>query len=283
MLEEMNEGEESGRATGGQAKVDRRPWSLFLKFFICAAASLTLLGGSLGSPLLSHECSFRGFAADSPGFFDSSAPAAQQPTAAPAPARDSDKPDRPTSDPYTGSLSIFEDAKRDENLQINRVMDILQIRPGSRVADIGAGSGWFTVRAARRVGAEGTVYAVEINREYLKHIEERAAREQLANVRGVFGKEDDPLLPAAQVDAVLILKTYHEIAEPIRLMRNLRRSLSAGALVGIIDRNGKGDDHGLDDRKVIAEAARAGFTLVSQHDFVKPDGMDYFLVFRARN
>jgi ubiquinone/menaquinone biosynthesis C-methylase UbiE len=150
------------------------------------------------------------------------------------------------------------------------------------VADIGAGSGWFTVRAARRVGARGTVYAVEINRDYLKHIEERAAREGLANVRAVLGREDDPLLPAAGVDAVLILKTYHEIAEPIRLMRNVRRSLSPGALVGIIDRNGAGDDHGLDDRKVIAEAARAGFALVAQHDFVKADGMDYFLVFRAR-
>jgi predicted methyltransferase len=283
MLNETNESEEPDRAAGGRAKVDRRPWSLFLKFFICAAASFTLLGGSLGSPLLSHECSFRAIEEDLPGFSGVSLSDAQKPQAAQAPARDSDKPDRPTSDPYTGSLSIFEDAKRDENLQINRVMDILRIRQGSRVADIGAGSGWFTVRAARRVGAEGTVYAVEINREYLKHIEERAAREQLPNVRGVLGKEDDPLLPAARVDAVLILKTYHEIAEPIRLMRNLRRSLSAGALVGIIDRNGTGDDHGLDARKVIAEAARAGFTLVEQHDFVKPDGMDYFLVFRARD
>jgi hypothetical protein len=63
----------------------------------------------------------------------------------------------------------------------------------------------------------------------------------------------------------------------------LRRALAAGALVGIIDRNGAGDDHGLDDRKVIAEVERAGFALVEQHDFVKPDGMDYFLVFRARD
>jgi hypothetical protein len=66
-------------------------------------------------------------------------------------------------------------------------------------------------------------------------------------------------------------------------MRNLRRSLSAGALVGIIDRNGAGDDHGLEERKVIGEMARAGFALVEQYDFVKPDAMDYFLVFRARD
>ncbi len=280
MLDEMNENENLDSAPTTIAKVDRRPWSLFLKIFICAAASFTLLGGSLGSPLhqqFEHKHLDDGLS----GFIGVATPAAQKPKAAQTPARDADKLDRPTSDPYTGSLSIFEDEKREEKLQINRVMDILGIKEGSQVADIGAGSGWFTVRAARRVGARGAVYAVEINEDYLKHITERAAKEQLANVRPVLGKEDDPLLPKASVDAVLILKTYHEIAEPIRLLRNLRQSLRAGALVGVIDRNGTGNDHGLDDKKVITEAERAGFTLVEQHDFMKPDGMDYFLVFRA--
>lgn len=242
--------------------------AIFVKFLLCVAASLTLLGASL---------------------------AFQQPKRATGQAKpaistppkgaqvESDKLDRPTSEPYKGSLSIFEDERREEKLQINRVMDILGIREGSRVADIGAGSGWFTVRAARRVGARGAVYAVEINEDYLKHIAERASKENLPNIRTVLGKEDDPLLPGASVDAVLILKTYHEIAEPIRLMRAVRRSLTAGALVGIIDRNGAGDDHGLEDRKVIKELERAGFALVEQYDFVKPDGMDYFLVFRARD
>ncbi|MET0650800.1 MAG: class I SAM-dependent methyltransferase, partial [Pyrinomonadaceae bacterium] len=162
-----------------------------------------------------------------------------------------------------------------------RVMDILGIGPGTDVADIGAGSGWFTVRAARRVGEGDLVYAVEINTDYLKHIEERAAREKLPNVRTVLGKEDDPRLPADSVDAVLLLKTYHEIARPVPLLRHVRRSMRAGARLGIIDRNGKGDDHGLDADAVIREAGRAGFELIEQYDFVKPDGMDYFLVFRA--
>ena len=281
MVDEMNENENLDRPTAKDAKVDRRPWSLFIKLFICATASFTLLGGSLGSPL--QRQFERNLDDDLSSFIGTATPTAQQPQAAQTPARDADKVNRPTSDPYTGSLSIFEDEKREEKLQINRVMDILRIKEGSQVADIGAGSGWFTVRAARRVGDKGAVYAVEINEDYLKHIAERAAKEQLANIRTIHGKEDDPLLPKASVDAILILKTYHEIAEPIRLMRALRRALRSGALVGIIDRNGKGDDHGLDDRKVIAEAERAGFTLLEQHDFVKPDGMDYFLVFRARD
>lgn len=193
----------------------------------------------------------------------------------------SDAINRPTSKPYTGDLSIFEDPKRDEKLQPNRIMDILGIREGSSVADIGAGSGWFTVRAARRVGSAGMVYAVDINREYLDYIEKRSKRESLANIRVILGKEDDPLLPEKSVDAVLLLKTYHEVAQPIRLLKKTRASMRAGALLGIIDRNGKGDDHGLDKEVVIKEAERAGFLLVDQYDFVKPDNVDYFLVFRV--
>jgi len=192
----------------------------------------------------------------------------------------SDAINRPTSKPYTGELSIFEDPKRDDKLQPGRIMDILGIKQGSNVADIGAGSGWFTVRAARRVG-NGIVYAVDINRNYLDYIENRSKRDGLANIRVILGKEDDPLLPAKSVDAVLLLKTYHEVAQPIRLLKRTREAMRAGALLGIIDRNGKGDDHGLDKEVVIKEAGRAGFALVNQYDFVKPDNVDYFLVFRA--
>ena len=189
---------------------------------------------------------------------------------------------RPTSKPYTGDLSIFEEPERDERLQINRVMEILKIKQGSNVADIGAGSGWFTVRAARRVGTNGNVYAVEINRDYLKYVEARAVKEKLSNIHTVLGKEDDPLLPRDSVDAVLILKTYHEIAQPILLLARLRESMRPRALLGIIDKNGNGKNHGINQEVVIKEAGEAGFSVVDQYDFVKPDGMDYFLVLRAR-
>jgi SAM-dependent methyltransferase len=189
---------------------------------------------------------------------------------------------RPTSEPYNGDLSIFEDEKRGERLQINRVMDLLNIKEGSSVADIGAGSGWFTVRAAARVGPLGAVFAVEINPEYIAYIRERASREGFANIRTVLGKEDDPMLAPLSVDAVLMLKTYHEIAEPIRLLAKLRAAMRPGALLGIIDRDGDGGDHGIDSSTVMKEAARAGFEKVEQYDFVKPDGMDYFLILRAR-
>lgn len=161
-------------------------------------------------------------------------------------------------------------------------MDILGIKERSNVADIGAGSGWFTVRAARRVGSAGTVYAVDINREYLKYIDVRVKREALTNIRTILGKDDDPLLPAQTIDAVLLLKTYHEVAQPVRLLRHTRGAMRPGALLGIIDRNGEGDDHGIDKKVVIEEAGRAGFVLVNTYDFVKPDNVDYFLVFRPQ-
>jgi SAM-dependent methyltransferase len=184
---------------------------------------------------------------------------------------------RKTSQPYSGDLSIFDSPGRDERLQIDRVMDILGITSGKSVADIGAGSGWFTVRAAKRVGDAGTVYAVDINPDAIRYIDSRTQKENLHNIRTILGKPENPLLPA-MVDAVLLLKTYHEVAQPVELLRNLRPSLRAGSKVGVIDRNGNGVNHGVARAVVIREATEAGYQLLEQEDFVK-DGMDYFLVF----
>jgi SAM-dependent methyltransferase len=197
------------------------------------------------------------------------------------PALVSQQADRPTSTPYTGDLSIFEYPDRDQKLHVDRVMDLLGIAPGKVVADVGAGSGWFTVRAAARVGSAGAVYAEDINPKAIDYITERAAREKLANVRPVLGDVDDTKLPSNSVDAVLILKTYHEFAHPIPLMEKLKLSLRPGARIGIIDRNGNGTDHGIMPDVVEREMARAGFKRVGKYDFTKSDGQDYFLIFVA--
>ena len=192
---------------------------------------------------------------------------------APAPAQ------RPTSTPYSGDLTIFDNAGRAERLQINSVMDTLGIVPGKSVADIGAGSGFFTVLAARRVGDTGMVYAVDINPEAIQHIDARLKKEDLHNVKTILGKPNNPLLPAS-VDAVLLLKTYHEVAQPIVLFRNLRHSLAKDAKVGVIDRNGDGANHGVGRDVVIREMKEAGYKVIQQEDY-KKDGMDYFLVFAS--
>lgn len=202
------------------------------------------------------------------------APSHAQTAAAPAESRK-------TSEPYTGDLSVFDSPGRERRLQIDRVMDLLGISAGKTVADIGAGSGWFTVLAAKRVTASGVVYAVDINPEAARYIERRADQEHLSNVRTILSQPDDPQLPANSIDAVLLLKTYHEVEKPVALLRNLRPALRPGARVGVIDRSGNGENHGVDGKVVIREAAEAGYSLAGRYDFVK-DGMDYFLVFTAR-
>ena len=189
---------------------------------------------------------------------------------------------RPTSTPYAGDLSIFEEPGRDQRLEIDRVMDLLHITPGRSVADIGAGSGWFTVRAARRVGPAGTVFAEDINPDAIKYIDARVRKESLPNVRTILGTPDEDRLPPASVDAVLLLKVYHEIARPIPFMHHLREALRPGARVGIIDRNGTGTDHGLAQKIVEQEMGEAGFRKVAKYDFTKKDGQDYFLIFEAK-
>ena len=187
---------------------------------------------------------------------------------------------RKTSTPYTGDLSHFDYPDRDQKLQVNRVMDLLGLKPGTNVADIGAGGGWFTMRAAARVAPSGTVFAEDINREAIEYIRNRAQREHLGNVQEVLGKPDDPSLPAGSIDAALLLKSYHEVAQPVTLLRNLKKALRSDGRVGIIDRNGNGADHGVDKDVVIKEAGEAGYKLVGSYDFVKPDQVDYFLVFQ---
>jgi len=195
------------------------------------------------------------------------------------PAQTPAPPSHPTSTPYTGDLSIFEEPGREKRLQIDRVMDLLQLKPGSTVADIGAGSGWFSVRAARRVGANGRVIAEDINAKSVAYIQQRAQREQLTNIVPVLGTPDDPKLTPNSLDAALMLKVYHEIAHPPLVLANLRAALKPGARFGIIDRNGNGADHGLKESIVRDEVEHAGFRQVARYDFTKADGQDYFLIF----
>ena len=191
-------------------------------------------------------------------------------------------PKRATSTPYTGDLSVFDSPGRAKRLHIDRVMDILGLAPGKNVADIGAGSGWFTVRARRRVAPSGTVYAVDINPEAIHYIDRRVQKESLKKVKTILSTPDDPKLPKDTVDAVLLLKAYHEVANPVALLEHLRPALRPGARLGIIDRNGDAANHGVSQQIVVNEATRAGYRLVNSYHFVKDDGMDYFLLFTVR-
>jgi predicted methyltransferase len=191
-------------------------------------------------------------------------------------------PAHPTSTPYAGDLSIFEDPGREQRLQIDRVMDLLDLKPGKVVADIGAGGGWFTVRAAKRVAPGGKVIAEDINTKAVDAIRERAIRENLLNIEPFLGTPDDPKLLPDTLDAALMLKVYHEIAHPTEVLANLHAAMRKGGRFGIIDRNGTGSDHGLNENIVRKEVEAAGFKQIGRYDFTKADGQDYFLIFTKK-
>lgn len=188
-------------------------------------------------------------------------------------------PSHPTSTPYTGDLSVFDEPGRDQKLQVQKVMDKLQLHPGSVVADIGAGGGWFSVRAARRVGPTGKVYAEDINEHAIDTIRGRADTEHLANIEPMLGTPDDPKLPPDSLDAALMLRVYHEVAHPPVLLANLRSALKPTGRFAVIDHPGNGENHGIDAATVKAEVERNGFHLLGQYDFTKGDQNDYMLLF----
>jgi len=152
-----------------------------------------------------------------------------------------------------------------------QIMDTLRIAEGSVVADLGAGSGWFTIRLARRVGPNGIVYAEDIQPQMVDYIEQRAQRENLRSVRPILGTAVDPLLPQG-VDAILIDDVYREIEDPVTFFQNATKSLKPGGRLGVVDYlpggggPGPAPEERPDPKAVIATAEAAGLRLQKRED-----------------
>jgi ubiquinone/menaquinone biosynthesis C-methylase UbiE len=166
-------------------------------------------------------------------------------------------------------------------------MDALRIGEASVVADLGAGGGWFTVRLARRVGPNGRVYAEDIQHQMIESINRRVEREGLQRrVITKLGTASDPGLPEGALDAVLIVDAYHEMQQPVALLRNLARSLKPDGRIGIVDFTSEGSgpgpplDERVDPQRVIKDAEEAGLRLTSHERFLR---YEYMLVFEARD
>ena len=123
-------------------------------------------------------------------------------------------------------------------------MDAMGIADGSRVGDIGAGSGWFTIRLARRVGPQGLVYAEDVQPEMINAISRRVSREGFTNVKPVLGLKNDPRLPPSSLDAVLMVDAYHEVEDRVTMLSNLAKALKPQGRLGIIDFRLDGDRSG---------------------------------------
>ena len=182
-------------------------------------------------------------------------------------------------------LFYLDGRSRDAWQQPERVIDALALAPDAVVADIGAGSGYFTKRFARRLGAGGFVFATDVQDEMLDRLTERVAESGLANVSVVTARFDDPSLPEACCDLVFFSSVYKEIDERIAYMEKVRRVLRPGGRVAILeyrpDWKGAGPPPAarLRPETVTQEMAAAGFDLREQHTFL---ARQYFLVFARR-
>lgn len=134
-----------------------------------------------------------------------------------------------------GYLWILERPERDAYQLPDRVMEVLAFRPGERVADVGAGSGYFTRRISRAVGPEGVVWAVDIRPEILAVLDDRARKEGLTNIRLQPVTPDDPHLPAGGVDTVMMVDTLHYVKDRAAYAKKLRAALAPGGRIVIID------------------------------------------------
>jgi SAM-dependent methyltransferase len=174
----------------------------------------------------------------------------------------------------------FDDPARDRWQMPDRVIAALKLPSTASVADIGAGTGYFTVRLAKAVPA-GTVYAVDIEPAMVEHIRNRAATAHLTNVMAVVATPHDPKLPKP-VDTVIVVDTYHHIPDRALYFRDLKRSLTPSGRVAIIDfredaPEGPPPEFRFDADQIISEMKQAGFVLDAKHDFLP---RQHFLVFR---
>jgi ubiquinone/menaquinone biosynthesis C-methylase UbiE len=184
-------------------------------------------------------------------------------------------------------LGLLESPDRDIWQKPEQVMDALGIADGSKVADIGAGSGYFTIRLARRVGPNGIVWAEDVQPAMLEAIKRRVAKDVARDIRNVIavnGTSSDPMLPENSVDAVLILDTYQEIVQdgnPLLFLQNVRKALRPGGRVGMIDYKKDGGGPGPDSPRpdpdtVITVAEQAGLRLMKRETFLP---FQFFLIF----
>ena len=177
-------------------------------------------------------------------------------------------------------VRILESAERVRKLQVDRVIDVLDVQPGEKIADLGAGSGLFTRPLASKVGPEGIVYAVDINRDLLDHIQETANEENLTNIELVLASQYDPKIPE-KVDLVLICDTLHQIENPGVYLSNLVHYLHDGGRVAIIDYESnwpwRFEARKFSTIDLDAWMTAAGYELDSRFDFLVDN---FFVIYR---
>jgi ubiquinone/menaquinone biosynthesis C-methylase UbiE len=158
-------------------------------------------------------------------------------------------------------------------------MQLAGVRPGMWVADVGAGEGYYTVRLAKVVGAEGRVLAEDIVPDVTEQLADRVQRDRLDNVGVRLGKPDDPELPAHTFDRIFLVHMYHEVASPYAFLWHMREGLKPGGLVIVVDANRSVERHGMPPEQLKCELAALNLRLVKYTMLAGRES--YFMAFEA--
>ncbi len=163
-------------------------------------------------------------------------------------------------------------SERDAEEQPNRALDAIGVAPGMVVADVGAGSGYMTVRLAARVGPSGRVFANDLQPEMLKLLSTRLDREGISNVTLVQGTVDDPRLPAGAIDLILMVDVYHELSEPQKMLARMRDALKPDGRLVLLEYRKEDPaipirpEHKMSVAEARLELEAEGFTLAKVDD-----------------
>ena len=159
------------------------------------------------------------------------------------------------------------------------VMDAIGVKAGMVVAEVGAGRGRYVVRMAERVGDTGKVYANDIDEEKLEYLRHRCERDSIKNVETILGEVDDPLLPEGALDLVYLINTYHDLDEPVELMRNIKPALKPGGLVVVIEHDAEkstSTHHRIEQEVLFDQLGEAGYQVVRVETFLERDNINIF-------
>ncbi len=165
----------------------------------------------------------------------------------------------------------LERREREREERTSKLFKLLAIKPGTVIADIGAGSGYHTFPMAKSVGAKGKVYAVDIQKEMLDIIRERMKKEKAANVVPVMGTITDPKLPAGSIDLILLVDVYHEFSQPYEMTEAMVRALKPGGRLVFVEFRLEDDKvpillvHKMSEKQVIKEMAAHPLKHVKTH------------------
>ena len=162
--------------------------------------------------------------------------------------------------------------ERDDEENASESFQRLELTEGMTICDLGCGNGYWTIPMARKVGKTGRVFAVDIQSEMLQKLRARSGREKIDNIEPILGKVNDPKLPTAQIDLLLMVDVYHEFSHPESMLWGIRESLKPEGVVALLEYREEDPDvpikplHKMSKRQIMKEYEANGFKLVREYN-----------------